>query len=280
MKQIIQNYKGGDVKVEEVPGPEVRPNGVLVKNVKSLISAGTEKMMIDLAQSSMMGKAKKRPDLVKQVLNKVKHEGILNTFQKVMNKLDSPMPLGYSSAGEVIKVGRNVKNIKVGDSVACAGAGYANHAEMVYVPEKLCAKIPEKVDYDEASFTTLGAIALQGIRQVNPKLGDNVVVIGLGLLGQLTIQMLEANGCNVIGIDVDNKMVNFSKEMGFENIFLRNENNIIEKISNITDGNGADSIIITASTSSNDPIEFAGNIARDRAVVSVVGMVNIEIPRN
>src|SRR6056297_643571 len=221
MLQVMQNYKGGDLRVEEVPSPALKSGGVLVRNHNSLISAGTEKSIINLAQSSIISKAKQRPDLVKQVIEKVKQEGLINTFKKVMGKLDSPMSVGYSTAGEVIAVASDVKDIKVGDRVACAGAGYANHAEMIFVPRNLTAKIPDGVSYEEASFSTVADIALQGIRQADPKLGDNVVIIGLGLIGLLTAEMLRANGCNVIGIDVDQFAVNNVRNLGFENVFLR-----------------------------------------------------------
>lgn len=280
MLQVMQNYKGGDLRVEEVPSPLLQSGGVLVRNHSSLISAGTEKSIINLAQSSLISKAKQRPDLVKQVIEKVKQEGLINTFKKVMGKLDSPMSVGYSTAGEVVAVASDVKDIKVGDRVACAGAGYANHAEMIFVPRNLTAKIPDGVSYEEASFSTVAAISLQGIRQADPKLGDNVVIIGLGLIGLLTAEMLKANGCNVIGIDVDQFAVNNAKNLEFENVFLRNEQSLENKIESLTSGYGADSVLITASADSNDPVEFAGEIARDRATVVAVGLVGLDVPRN
>jgi len=280
MLQVMQNYKGGDLRVEEVPSPVLQPGGVLVKNHNSLISAGTEKSIINLAQSSIVSKAKQRPDLVKQVLEKVKQEGLINTFKKVMGKLDSPMSVGYSCAGEVVAVASDVKDLKVGDRVACAGAGYANHAEMVYSPRNLTAKIPEGVSYEEASFSTVASIALQGIRQAEPKLGENVAVIGLGLIGLLTAEILKANGCNVIGVDVSEFAVNNAKELGHQNSFIRDQENLKEKVNSLTNGFGADSVLITASADSNDPVEFAGEIARDRAKIVAVGMVGLDIPRN
>ncbi len=280
MQQIMQNYKGEDLRVEDVPQPVLKSGGVLVKTHKSLISAGTEKSMINLAQSSLISKAKERPDLVKQVIDKVKQEGLVSTFKKVMGKLDSPMPVGYSSAGEVIEVASDVKDIKVGDKVACAGAGYANHAEINYIPRNLCAKIPDDVNYEQASFTTVASIALQGIRQANPQLGDNVVVIGLGLVGLLTVQMLKTNGCNVIGIDINEDAVKKAEELGLDYGFVRDDNKLKSAIENITNGYGADSVIITAGTKNNDPVVLAGEVARDRGTVVAVGLIDTDIPRN
>jgi predicted dehydrogenase/threonine dehydrogenase-like Zn-dependent dehydrogenase len=279
MLQVLQNYKGGDIKIEDVPKPTLKAGGIVVKTHYSLISAGTEKYVINLAQSSLISKAKQRPDLVKQVIEKAKQNGIIDTFKKVMGKLDSPLALGYSSAGEVIEVAEDVKDIKVGDHVACAGS-YAGHAEVNYVPRNLCVKVPENVELQSAAYTTVAAIALQGIRQANPKLGDNVVVIGLGLIGQLTIQMLKANGCNVIGIDVSEKAVKEALNIGIDYAIKRDNPNLKNIIKDATNGFGADSILITAGTSSNDPVELAGEIARERAVVVAVGLINMDIPRN
>jgi len=279
LKQIIQNYKGGDIKIEEVPAPSLKPGGILVKNSASLISAGTEKYIVNLAQSSLASKAKQRPDLVKQVIEKAKKDGIISTVKRVKGKLDSALPLGYSSAGEVIEIGSEVKDINVGDKVACAG-GTAGHGEVNYVPKNLYAKVPDNVTCDSAAFTTVAAIALQGIRQADPKLGDNVAVIGLGLIGQITIQLLKANGCNVIGIDVDKKAVIESRNQGADLSLHRDDDNITGKIESFTNGYGVDSILITAGTDSDDPINFAGKIARDRATIVAVGLVNLDVPRN
>jgi len=194
MKQLIQSYKTGELGVFEVPAPVCGENGVLVKTKTSLVSAGTEKMIVDLAKKSLVGKAKARPDLVKQVVNKMKQEGVMNTLEKVFTKLDTPIPLGYSCVGEVVQVGSKVSGVSVGDRVACGGAGYANHSEINYVPRNLFVKVPENVSDPDASFVTVGSIALQGIRQTAPTLGEKIVVMGLGLLGQITVQLLKANG--------------------------------------------------------------------------------------
>ena len=211
MKQLIQSFKTGELGLFEVPAPVCGENGVLVQTTVSLVSAGTEKMLVDFAKKSMLAKAKDRPDLVKQVVDKMKKEGIKNTLEKVFTKLDTPIPLGYSAAGRVVEVGSNMSGINIGDRVACGGAGYANHAEINYIPKNLMVKIPDEVDDIDASFVTVGAIALQGVRQTAPLLGEKVAVMGLGLIGQLTVQLLKANGCKVIGSDIDPDKMNLTK---------------------------------------------------------------------
>lgn len=278
MKQLIQSYKTGDLGLFDVPQPVCQPNGVLVRTKSSLVSAGTEKMIVDLAKKSLVGKAKARPDLVKQVVNKMKQEGVKNTLEKVFTKLDTPIPLGYSSMGEVVEVGDKVTGISVGDIVACGGAGYANHSEINYVPKNLFVKVPEGVSEEDASFVTVGAIALQGVRQTAPMLGERIVVMGLGLLGQITVQLLKSNGCKVLGTDFDPRKLELAKELGADEVCKPDE--IIEKSNLFTRGNGADAIIIAASTSSNQPIIDAGEIARMKARVVVVGLVGMDIPRN
>ena len=250
----------------------------LVQTVASLVSAGTEKMLVDFAKKSMLAKAKDRPDLVKQVLDKMKKEGFKNTLEKVFNKLDTPIPLGYSLAGRIIEVGSNVSSLNIGDRVACGGAGYANHSEINYVPKNLMVKIPDEVDDIDACFVTVGAIALQGVRQAEPKLGDRVAVMGLGLLGQLTVQLLKANGCKVIGSDIDPEKMALAKRLGCDEVCHAGE--LIKSAGEFSNGYGVDSVIITASTSSNQPIFDAGDIARMRAKVVIVGMVGMDIPRN
>src|SRR5690349_9536251 len=203
MKQVVQNFRTGTLALDDVPSPSPRPGGLLVRTVTSAVSAGTEKSKVDLARKSLVGKAMARPDQVRQVLDTLKKEGFVNTFNKVRNKLDSLSPLGYSAAGRVLAVGEGCEGFRVGDAVACAGAGFANHAELLWVPANLCALVPEGVALEDAAFATLGAIALQGVRQAEARFGETVAVIGLGLLGQLTTQLLQASGCSVIGIDVD-----------------------------------------------------------------------------
>jgi predicted dehydrogenase/threonine dehydrogenase-like Zn-dependent dehydrogenase len=279
MKQLTQNMKSGEVKIENVPPPVLFNNGVLVKNYYSLISVGTEKTSIDMGKKNLIQKAKSRPEDVKKVIQEMKQVGIWATYKKVMNKLDLPKSLGYSTAGIVLAVDSGVENLKPGDRVACAGAGYAVHADIIAVPKSLCIKIPDNVSFEDASYTTVGSIAMQGIRQANPTLGETVVVIGLGLLGQLTVQMLKANGCYVIGIDLDEKSVEASIKSGADIAIIRNKQDVKNIVMENTNGFGADCIIITAATSSSDPVELAGEIARDRARIIMVGAVGMNVPR-
>jgi NADPH:quinone reductase-like Zn-dependent oxidoreductase len=197
MKQILQNYKTGELRLAEVPRPALRTGGVLVATRASLISAGTEKMKVDVARKSLLGKAMERPDQVRKVIETVRQQGLFQTYEKVMNKLDTPTPLGYSSAGVVLEVGREASEFQVGDRVACAGAGYAVHADVVYVPRNLVVPMASETPFERAAFTTLGAIALQGVRQGEIRLGEDVVVIGLGLVGLLTVQLLRQSGARV-----------------------------------------------------------------------------------
>jgi NADPH:quinone reductase-like Zn-dependent oxidoreductase len=218
MKQIIQSYKTGAMTLEETPVPQVVPGAVLVETVASLVSAGTEKMLVDLARKSLVGKARSRPDLVKKVIEKAKREGIVNTLQKVRSKLDNPIPLGYSCAGIVRAVGEGVDEFQVDDRVDSGGVGYANHADFNVVPRNLCVRLPERdgqpLPAAEAAFATGGAIALRGVRQAGLTLGERVAVIGLGLLGQLTVQLCKANGCGVVGSDIDLAMMGLALRLG------------------------------------------------------------------
>ena len=280
MKQLIQNFKTGELYVDELPVPAITKGYVLVANRFSLISAGTEKTTVSTAQASLIGKAKKRPDLVKQVLQNYKKEGFKATMEKVKTKLDSLKALGYSSAGVVLASMDDSQKFQPGDMVACAGLGYASHAEVIMVPQNLVAKIPEGVDFQDASYTTVGAIALQGVRQADPRLGDNVCVIGLGLLGQISSQILRANGCNVFGIDVSAEMVKLANETNSAHAILRNDPNIMAATENFTNGYGFDSVIITAAGQTNDPVELSGKILRKKGTVIVVGAVKMDIPRD
>ena len=278
MKQVIQNFRSGVLKVDDVPETICRSGGILVANIASLVSAGTEKMTVDLAQKSLVGKAKERPDLVKQVWGKLRKDGLMATLRTVKAKLDTPVALGYSCAGVVREVGRDAQDFQVGDRVACAGMNYASHAETIFVPKNLSVRIPDGVTFDEAAFVTLGAIALQGVRTAEVKLGDSVAVIGLGLLGQLTVQILKAAGCRVIGIDLEASKVALAAEFGCDAGVLRGDD-VEFAVKQFTDNFGADAVIVTAAADTNDPIELAGVIARDRAIVSMVGAVRMDIPR-
>ncbi len=278
MKQLIQSYRTGEMELAEIPPPVCQENGILVRTAVSLVSAGTEKMLVDLAKKSLMGKAVARPDLVKQVVGKMKKEGVRQTLEKVFTKLDNPIPLGYSCAGKVIEVGRNVTRFQVGDWVACGGAGYANHSEVNYVPQNLATKLPEGVDPEAAAFATVGSIAMQGVRQAEVQLGHRVGVIGLGLLGQLTVQILKASGAKVLCMDIAEAKMKLARELGAD--WAVHADNFAATAKNLTDGNGLDALIITASTSSNAPIELAGEVCRYKGKVVVVGMVGMDIPRN
>ncbi|MBN1183332.1 MAG: bi-domain-containing oxidoreductase [Bacteroidales bacterium] len=280
MKQLIQNFKTGELYVDELPVPAISEGFVLIANRYSLISAGTEKTTVSTAQASLIGKAKMRPDLVKQVIQNYKKEGLKATIDKVKTKLDSLKALGYSSAGVVLASMDTGNKFQPGDFVACAGLGYASHAEVVCVPQNLVARIPDGVDLQNACYTTLGAISLQGIRQADPKLGDNICVIGLGLLGQITCQILKANGCNVFGIDVSPKMVELANQTHSSKALVRNDPNLMTAIENFTNGFGFDKVIITAAGQTNDPVELSGQILRKKGTVVVVGAVKMDVPRD
>lgn len=278
MLQVLQHQKSGEITVAELPMPKLRQGGVLVRNVFSLISAGTERTSVETAKASLIGKAKTRPDLVKQVVDNVKKQGLITTYKKIKTRLDNYKALGYSSAGIVLE--SSCDEFEVGNRVACAGAEYASHAEVVFVPKNLVVKIPDNVDFDEAAFTTLGAIAMQGVRQANVNIGENIVVIGLGLLGQLTLQILKAAGCSVIGMDISRSALELATELGADRVV---ESKILiasKSVDSFTGGIGADAVIITAATKSNDPIEIAGSVCRDRGRIIIVGSVKADIPRS
>ena len=279
MKHIAQSYKTGELALVDVATPRAPSAGVLVDSRASLISAGTERMIVDLARKSLVEKAKERPDLVMKVLEKVKREGALAAFEAVRTKLDSPIPLGYSLAGRVLEAGPRASEFRVGDRVACAGAGFANHAELNAVPRNLAVHVPDAVSDEEAAFVTVSAIGLQGVRLVKPQLGDVVVVIGLGLIGQITVQLLASHGCDVIGVDVDASKVKLAIERGAVAGGVPDKDDIAEIVRAHSSGFGADSVVITASAPNNAPLALAGDVARDRAIVCVVGLLPLEIPR-
>ncbi len=276
MKQLLQNIKNGNTIIEDVPVPTPREGQALVKVSASLVSAGTERMVVEFAEKSYLGKARSRPDLVKQTLDKAKREGIMPTVNAVFNRLDQPMALGYSTAGTIVALGKNMQGFKVGQRVACAGGGYATHAEYNVVPRNLLTPLPKNVDFESAAFTTLGAISLHGFRLAEPQLGENVAVIGLGLLGLLTIQLAAAAGCNVLGIDLDPKRIKLASALGLQAVTRPNAESAAAAF---TANRGFDSIIICADTPSNDPVELAGVIARDRAKVVATGAVGLNFPR-
>lgn len=276
MKQLLQNIKNGKTTVEDVPVPTPREGQALVKVAASLVSAGTERMLVEFAEKNLLGKARARPDLAKQVIEKARREGVIPTLQSAFNRLDQPMTLGYSSAGVIAALGKNMHGFKVGQRVACAGAGYAVHAEYNLVPRNLLTPIPENVDFESAAFTTLGAIALHGLRLAEPQLGESVAVIGMGLLGLLTAQMTAAAGCRVLGIDLDPRRVKLASSLGLEAVARKNAESAAQAF---TANRGFDMVVICADTSSNDPVELAGVIARDKGRVVATGAVGLTLPR-
>jgi predicted dehydrogenase/threonine dehydrogenase-like Zn-dependent dehydrogenase len=275
MKQVTQHFRTGKLAVQELPTAACRRGWLLVATRASLISAGTEKMLMDLASANLAGKAMARPDLVRQALDKVRREGLITTLDKVRTRLDTPIPLGYSCAGQVLDVGPDVEASR-GDRVACAGAGWANHAEYNLVPKNLCVRIPHVLDDEDASFVTLGAIALQGVRQLQPTLGERVVVLGLGLLGLLTVQLLKANGCRVFGFDPARERAELACRLGAD---AAQHEALAEGVKAFTGGLGADAVIITASTKSDEPVNTAAEIARFKARIVVVGFVGMNLKR-
>ena len=279
MKQIVQYVNTGELKVDDVPIPALRSGGVLVECRYSLISSGTEKMTINVAKKSLVGKALERPDLVKQVLHKMKTDGIATTLQKVKTKLDAPIPLGYSCSGTVIAVAEEVGDFQVGDRVACAGMGYASHAEVVFVPRNLCIKMPDDLSFEEAAYVTLGSIAMQGIRVADVSLGENVMVIGLGLVGQIAVQILKSAGCRVLGVDVDPGKAALAAKLGADAVAARGRDDVKSIGDNFSRGRGMDAVVVTAATSSNDPVELAAEVLRDKGRVSIIGAVKMDIPR-
>lgn len=278
MKAILQNFKTGDMAIEDVPPPALKPDGVLVYNLASLVSAGTEKAVIELAKMNPLQKARARPDLVKKVLGKAGQEGLLATARIVMNLVSAPLPLGYSCAGIVAQVGSRVADIAPGQRVACAGLGYANHAETVFVPRNLLVPIPDEVSFADAAFVTVGAIAMHGVRQAALTLGESVVVIGMGLVGQITAQICAASGCRVFCVDIDPSKIELAKSLGADSGAVPGAD-LQAAVMAFTGGRGADAVLITAGTKSNEPITVAPELARDRARVVAVGDVGHDVPR-
>ncbi|NOR78442.1 MAG: zinc-binding dehydrogenase, partial [Methanophagales archaeon] len=281
MKQIFT--KSGDIVTEEVPAPVCGDNEVLVCNFNSLISAGTETMSLHSGGKGVVGLAAmalKNPELAHKAIELVKRDGISKTIDLIKGQTGKLSPLGYSSSGVVLEVGKNITDIAVGDRVACAGAGYASHAEIVSVPRNLFCKMPDNVDFDEAAFTTIGAIAMQGVRRAQVQFGDNVVVIGLGLLGQIACQILKAAGAHVIGIDIMKERVELAGELGGADIGFTAGKDAVSKVMKYTDGIGADSVIIYAATKSSEPVKQAMQMARKKGRVIVVGAVGMDLDRS
>lgn len=274
MKQIIQFFKTGETILEEVPVPQVKQGCLLIQTTKSLVSLGTERMLVEFGKSNYLQKAKQQPDKVKQVLDKIKTDGLMPTVNSVFNKLGEPIPLGYCNVGEVVAVGDGVSGFEVGDRVASNGA----HAEFVCVPKNLVAHIPENVSDEEAAFTVVGSIGLQGIRLLNPTLGETVVVIGLGLIGLLTAQLLKANGCRVIGTDLDEEKLALAEKWGIIP-FNSGKGDVVKFVEEQTGGVGADGVIITASARTDAIISQAARMSRKRGKIVLVGVVGLNISR-
>ncbi|HXY48724.1 MAG TPA: bi-domain-containing oxidoreductase [Terriglobales bacterium] len=279
MLAILENLRSGEIHTCEVPPPELRPGGILVKTAFSAISAGTERAHREQAEKSLIGKAMARPELVRQVIDHAKKQGIRSVYERVQTRLNTLSPLGYSCAGTVLAVGEGVSEFQTGDRVACAGVGYANHCEINFVPRNLAVRVPEKVSLENACLTTIGAIAVQGLRQSGANFGETVAVIGAGLVGVLTIQLAKAAGCRVIAIDLDAERAQRSLSMGADLGLCSASNHIPEAIAEYS-RHGADVAIITAATPSNAPIELAAMILRDRGRIVIVGDVGLSVSRH
>jgi predicted dehydrogenase/threonine dehydrogenase-like Zn-dependent dehydrogenase len=276
MKQIIQDLKSGETILEDVPAPMVRRGAVLIRTHRSLVSLGTERMLVEFGKAGYLEKARQQPEKVKQVLEKIKSDGLLPTIEAVFRKLGEPLPLGYCNVGEVIAVGQGVNDFKIGDRVASNG----HHAEVVCIGQNLVAKIPDTVTYDQASFTVIGAIGLQGIRLIGPTFGETIVVTGLGLIGLISGQLLLANGCRVIGLDFDSNKVELAKSLGIEAYSVGDGTNPVTLVESLTNNVGADGILITASTKSNDVIAQAAGMSRKKGRIVLVGVVGLDINRS
>lgn len=279
MKQVVQSYKTGEVALRDVPVPQCGGKRILVRNLNSLISLGTERSTIELGRKSLVGKAAARPDLVRRAWEKARKEGLLKTWQEAMGRLDTPTPLGYSCAGIVEQCGPAATEFAPGDRVACVGQGFASHAEFVSIPVNLAARIPENVSDEQAAFGMLGIIALHGIRSAQLTFGSRVVVMGLGLLGLLTIQMLRAYGCTVIALDPAEDKVALAGKFGFTNVTTDSET-LGRLCESVTAGQGADAVIITASSKDSGPVNQAVQLCRQRGRIVVVGTADIHPDRN
>ena len=276
MKQIIQDLKNGDTLLEEVPVPKVKSGSVLIQTTKTLVSLGTERMLVEFGKANLIQKAKQQPDKVKMVLDKIKSDGLRPTLDAVFNKLSQPLPLGYCNVGKVVAIGKGVTEFSLGDRVASNG----NHAEYVNIPKNLVAKIPDNVTDEDATFTVIGSIGLQGIRLLQPTFGETIVVVGLGLIGLITAELLLANGCNVIGFDYDSEKIRIAKEKGIVAINPGDGSDQVRFVESYTKGIGADGVIITASNKSNEIISQSANMCRKRGRIILVGVIGLDISRS
>ncbi|WP_132975344.1 bi-domain-containing oxidoreductase [Pseudonocardia dioxanivorans] len=280
MKQVVQNYKSGELALLDVPEPMCKPGGVLVRTLYSLISTGTEMMKVGEASMSLIGKAKARPDQVAKVVQSVSTQGLAATYRKVAGKLDSWTPLGYSTCGVVEEVGEGVRDVKVGDLVACAGNEHALHAELNWVPVNLYSPLPAGLDASHAAFGTVGAIAMQGVRRGEPQLGDVALVVGLGLIGQLVVQLLVAAGVKVLGVDPDPSRCALAEKLGASVCSAPSSGVVDAAVADITGGHGVDQVYLAAGGSSNEPVELAARLSRDRGTVVDIGKTRLDLPWN
>lgn len=276
MKQILQNLQNGATEIAEVPCPRASSGQLLIRTTRSLISAGTERMMVEFGKANPIQKARQQPDKVRMVLDKIQTDGLLPTLDAVRNKLEQPLPLGYCNVGEVLELGKGVEGFTVGDRIASNG----KHAEVVGVPINLCARIPDSVSDEAAAFTVIGAIALQGIRLVQPTLGEAVVVTGLGLIGQIAVQLLRANGCRVLGIDFDPDKLELAKTFGAEVVKLGEGEDPVQSAERFSRGRGVDAVLVTAATQSSEPIHQAALMCRKRGRIVLVGVTGLELSRD
>ncbi len=279
MLQVIQDFKSGKVRLVEVPPPTIAPGMVLVQTRASAISVGTERATATVGRKSLIGKARARPDQVKKVVENVKREGFLTTWKKVKGKLEDWKPMGYSSAGIILAVGEGVDDLSPGMYVACGGADYAVHSEAVLVPKNLCVPFCDSIPFEDAAFTTISAIALQGIRKGEVRLGDNVVVMGLGLVGLLSISLLKASGANVLGMDIRKDALEWGEKLGVDQTVHLGKEDPIEAVKKWTQGRGADVVILTVATQSNEPMRTSPYLLRDRGRIVVVGVAGLELER-
>jgi predicted dehydrogenase/threonine dehydrogenase-like Zn-dependent dehydrogenase len=275
MKQVLQHLNDGSTEVANVPSPRAGPGQLLIRTTRTLVSSGTERMLVDFGKASLLEKARQQPDKVRMVIDKIRTDGLMPTLQAVRSKLDQPMPMGYCHVGVVVELGPGAKGFEVGDRVASNG----RHAQWVAVPTNLCAKVPDNVEDDDAVFTVLGAIALQGIRLVQPMLGEAVVVTGLGLIGLLTVQLLRAQGCRVLGLDFDAARIGLARQMGAETVDLHGGADPVAAAAAFSRGRGVDAVIVTASTKSSEPMHQAAQMCRKRGRIVLVGVTGLELSR-
>ena len=276
MKQIIQDLKSGATILEEVPAPQVKSSCVLIKTTRSLVSLGTERMLVEFGKANLIDKARQQPDKVKQTLDKLKTDGIMPTLEAVFNKLGQPLPLGYCNVGRVIAVGKGVTEFQVGDRVASNG----NHAEVVCVPKNLVAKIPDEVTDEQAAFTVIGSIGLEGVRLLKPELGETIVVVGLGLIGLIVAQLLRANGCRVVGVEFDQAKLDLAQKWGVIPMNPAKGDDQVKVVEELTNGVGADGVIITASAHDDSIIHNACLMSRKRGRIILVGVIGLNMRRD